>query len=109
SNGSVEITNPWIKGLKLTLLGAADKSIARRKMWETPWYLYTWDKKTYEPDVVTPQLTRALRSTFTDPRLTQSTGNKLSINLTAMLNYEKQFGDHSLGILAGVTREKFTA
>ncbi|HEY8935059.1 MAG TPA: TonB-dependent receptor [Cyclobacteriaceae bacterium] len=109
SNAKVEITNPWISGLKLTLVGSADKSIDRDKKWETPWYLYTWDKVSYEADGVTPKLTKALRSTFTDARLTESVGTVVNTNLTAMLNYDKTFGDHTIAILAGTTREKFNA
>src|SRR5882762_9618638 len=109
TNGKVELTNPWVEGLKLTLMGSADKSINRDKTWETPWYLYTWDKVTYEADGVTPKLTRALRSTFSDARLSQSVGNKLNTNLTALLNYDHTFGNHAIGILAGITKEKFTA
>jgi TonB-linked SusC/RagA family outer membrane protein len=107
SNAKIEFTNPWIEGLKLTIMGSADKTIDRYKKWETPWYLYTWDKKTFEPDG-TPSLTKALRSTFSDPRLTMSTGNVFNTNLTALLNYDKSFGMHNIGILAGTTREKFT-
>lgn len=109
SNAKLELTNPWIEGLKLTLMGSADKSINQTKKWETPWYLYTWDKVSYEPDGVTPKLTKALRSTFTDARLTQTVSNKTNTNLTALLNYDRTFGDHALGILAGVTKEKFVA
>lgn len=109
TNGKVDITNPWIDGLKLTLMASADKAINQNKTWQTPWYLYTWDKVSYEPDGVTPQLNRVLRSTFSDARLTQSTGNKTNTNLTAMLSYDKTFGDHNLGILAGVTKEEFKA
>ncbi|HEY5916433.1 MAG TPA: TonB-dependent receptor [Chryseolinea sp.] len=109
SNGKVDITNPWIEGLKLTLMGSVDKTINQNKMWETPWYLYTWDKITYEADGVTPKLAKVMRSTFSDARLTQNTGNKLNTNLTAMLAYDRNFGDHSLGILVGVTKEEATA
>ncbi len=110
SNGKLEITNPWIDGLKLTLMGSVDRTIDRTKRWETPWYLYTWDKVTYEADGVTPQLNRVLRSTFTDPRLTQSVGSRLATNLTGMLNYDKTFSnDHTIGVLVGVTKEKFEA
>jgi TonB-linked SusC/RagA family outer membrane protein len=107
SNAKIELTNPWIEGLKLTLMGSADKSINRNKKWETPWYLYTWDKTSYEADGVTPKLTKALRSTFSDSRLTQSTGTTSNSNLTALLNYDRTFGDHTIGVLAGATREKF--
>ena len=109
SNFKVDITQPWIDGLKLTLLGSVDKTIDQDKIWETPWYLYTWDKISYEPDGVTPKLQKVLRSTFTDARLTQWTRNKLNTNMTAMLSYDKTFGDHVFGILAGVTKEKATA
>jgi TonB-linked SusC/RagA family outer membrane protein len=109
TNGKVEITNPWISGLKLTLMGSLDKTINRSKTWETPWYLYTWDKITYEADGVTPKLTKALRSTFTDPRLTQTENTILNSNTTALLNYDKTFGgNHTFNVLVGVTREKFT-
>jgi len=105
SNGRIDITNPWVEGLKLTLFGSADKVINQNKMWETPWYLYTWDKITYEADGVTPKLNKVMRSTFSDPRLTTSTQNVLQTNLTGMLTYDKTIGDHSIGILAGVTKE----
>jgi len=108
TNGKLEITNPWIDGLKLTMLGAIDKTINRTKRWETPWYLYTWDKASYEPDGVTPTLQRSLRSTFSDPRLTQSESNVLNTNLTAMLSYDRTFAnEHTINIMAGITREEF--
>ncbi|MEO6916626.1 MAG: TonB-dependent receptor, partial [Chitinophagaceae bacterium] len=104
-NGKIEITNPWIKGLKLTGIAAADKYILRGKRWETPWYLYFWNKTSYQADGITPLLTRSVRSTFTDPRLTQRDETQLNINLTGLLNYDTKFGDHTLNLLAGVTRE----
>lgn len=108
-NGSVEITNPWIKGLKLTLSGAVDKTTSTNKTWQTPWRLYSWDKISYEADGVTPLLVGAIRSNFTDPRLTQSFSSILNTNLTGMLNYDTRIGDdHSIGVLVGVTRETFS-
>lgn len=109
TTGSIDITQPWIDGLKLTLLGAVDYNNSRVKRFETPWMLYFWDRLSYEPDGVTPLLEGAVRSNFTDPRLTQAASNVLNTNLTAMLNYERTFGqDHNLNVLAGVTKEKFT-
>jgi len=108
SNGSVEITNPWISGLKLTLSGAVDKSSGTSKTWQTPWMLYYWDKITYEADGVTPKLVGAIRSNFTDPRLTQTYGQILNTNLTGILSYDRKIGaDHTLGVMAGVTKEVF--
>lgn len=108
ANGSVDITNPWIKGLKLTLSAAIDKNSETQKTWETPWTLYFWDRITYEDDGVTPKLVGAVRSNFTDPRLTQTYGSVLNTNLTAILSYDRKIGnDHSLGVMAGVTKEIF--
>lgn len=105
TNGKVDITNPWIDGLKLTLEGAVDKYTYRGKRWETPWYLYFWDRTSYEADGKTPLLTKSVRSTFTDPRLTQSDENQLKINLTGILSYEHRFGNHSLNAMAAVNKE----
>lgn len=108
ANGSVEIGNPWIAGLKLTLSASIDQSHNKDKRWQTPWMLYYWDKVSYEADGVTPLLDPAVRSNFTDPRLTQSSNTTLNSNLTAMLSYDRTFGDnHALNILAGVTKERF--
>lgn len=108
ANGSVEITNPWVKGLKLTLSGAVDKTTSTNKIWQTPWTLYSWDKISYEADGTTPLLVGNIRSNFKDPRLTQTYSSVLNTNLTAMLNYDKKIGtDHTIGILAGVTKEEF--
>ena len=108
TNGSIEITNPWVKGLKLTLSAAIDKTSETSKTWQTPWMLYSWDKITYEADGVTPKLVGAIRSNFTDPRLTQRYGSVLNTNLTALLNYDRKIGtDHTIGILAGVTKEVY--
>ncbi len=107
-NGSVDLTNPWVEGLKLTLSAAIDKNNNFIKEWQTPWELYYWDRVSYESDGVTPLLEPAVRSNFTDPRLTQGMGTTLNTNYTAMLNYDKSFGDHTINLLAGVTREKFS-
>lgn len=108
ANGSVDITNPWVNGLKLTLSGAIDKTSETNKRWQTPWMLYSWDKVSYEPDGVTPLLVGAVRSNFRDPRLSQSFGSVLNTNLTALLSYETDFGtDHNINVMTGVTKETF--
>lgn len=105
TNGKLELQIPGITGLKLTGTAALDKYIFNGKTWQTPWYLYSWDKVSYEADGKTPKLTKELRSTYNDPRLTQSTENRLNITLAAQLNYDRTFGSHSLTFLAGVQRE----
>ena len=106
TNGKVEITNPWIKGLKVSFTAAFDKYILRGKRFETPWSLYFWDKVSYEADGKTPLLRKNVRSTFSDPRLSQRDENELRVNLTGLINYDHTYGgNHTVNLLAGVTKE----
>ncbi|MCP9235215.1 TonB-dependent receptor [Lewinella sp. JB7] len=108
TNGSINLTNPWVEGLALNLSAAVDHSNESRKRWQTPWKLYYWDRVSYEADGVTPLLEGATRSNFTDPRLQQGNETTLNTNLSARLNYDTEIaGGHSLGLMAGVTRETF--
>ncbi|MDQ6813922.1 MAG: SusC/RagA family TonB-linked outer membrane protein, partial [Bacteroidota bacterium] len=106
TNGKIEIGNPWVSGLKFTFSAAVDKYIGRSKRFETPWYLYNWDKTSYEADGTTPKLTKSIRSTFSDPRLRMTDENELRVNLTGLVNYDRTFGgDHTINLLGGVTKE----
>jgi TonB-dependent starch-binding outer membrane protein SusC len=105
-NGGVDITNPWIEGLKLSLSGAIDRNSSTQKVWQTPWELYKWDRVSFEADGVTPKLKGDIRSNFTDPRLFQAYGSYQSTNLTSMLSYDVSKGIHGLNIMAGVTKEE---
>jgi TonB-linked SusC/RagA family outer membrane protein len=105
TNGKVEIAIPGVEGLKITGTASIDKEIQRTKNWQTPWYLYFWDHASYEADGVTPLLTKSVRSTYSDPRLTQGDDNFLNILLSGFINYDKTFGSHTLNLMAAVTRE----
>ena len=105
TNGRIELQVPYVEGLKLSGTAAVDRYFKRGKRWETPWYLYFWDKVSYEADGVTPKLTKSVRSTFTDARLTESQEDQLNINLSGFINYDRTFGSHTVNVLAAVTRE----
>lgn len=105
TNGKVDIEIPWVTGLKLSGTAAIDKYLYNQKRWQTPWYLYSWNKVDYEADGVTPKLVKELRSTFTDPRLRQASENSLSITLTGIATYDRTFGDHTVSAMAGVQKE----
>ncbi|WP_421942187.1 SusC/RagA family TonB-linked outer membrane protein [Pedobacter sp.] len=106
TTGKVEIKIPGIEGLKVTGTAAIDKYSGRQKNWQLPWTLYDWDKKTFQADGVTPVLTGTVRSQYTDPRLRETAGGQLATNLTGMINYDKKISDHTIGLMAGVTREQ---
>ncbi|KAA0993943.1 SusC/RagA family TonB-linked outer membrane protein [Dyadobacter aurulentus] len=109
TNGGLEIQVPGVPGLKINTMAALDKQLRRVKNFETPWTLYFWDKKTYEADGVTPLLTGTVRSTFKDPRLTETSAQELSIQLTGQVSYEKSVGGHNFNVMAGAQRETVDA
>jgi len=106
TNGKVTITQPWVEGLTLELSGAIDYRNRYTKTWETPWELY------YPTGEVNPDgsfvLEPAVRSNFTDPRLTEQYRHTLNTNLTAILRYDHTFASaHTVGAMVGVTKEQF--
>ena len=103
TNGQVEITNPWIDGLKLTLNASVDKYVKNQKTWVTPWTLYSW-QGAYEADGNTPQLVPGRRGPA-DPNLNQSNEDQLNILLGGILSFDRKFGDHQVNAIAGINRE----
>ena len=108
ANGKVELTVPWVKGLKLTGAATVDKTSRIDKVWQTPWYLYFWDHATYEADGKTPLLTKSMRSTFTTPQLSDTSVTNLNVLLSGFLNYDRTFGNHTFNFMAAVTKETNT-
>lgn len=103
TNGSLEISIPWVEGLKVTGTAALDKRIRQTKRWNTPWFLYTWDGVTYGDDG-DPLLVKGARGPA-DPNLNQGNEDQLNILLGATATYERAFGDHNFTVLAGVNKE----
>lgn len=102
-NGKIELTNPWVEGLKFTGTASFDKEIRRNKRWQTPWTLYSWGGA-YEEDGTTPKLTPGRRGPAT-PELNQGDSDNLGIVLSGIFDYQRKLGNHSVNLLAGVTRE----
>jgi len=103
-NGKIEFLIPGVPGLKLSATANVDKEIERTKTWQTPWYLYFWDHSTVDANGI-PVLTKNLRSTFTSPQLNENDYNTLNILTSGFINYDKTFGDHTINLLAAVTKE----
>lgn len=104
SNGSVDITNPWVPGLKLTGTAAIDKYVGRSKVWQTPWMLYSWDRTSFEADGTTPKLTGSKRGPA-EPRMDMASQDQTNVLLGGLLTYERTMGNHAVTFLAGVNRE----
>ena len=107
TNAKVEITNPWVKGLKFTLNAAVDKFVQQRKTWVKPWYIYNWSG--FQADGVTPIMTAVKKGHATQATLNQATQDQINLMLEAIGTYDRSFGNHNITVLAGVTKETSNA
>ncbi|SOD83016.1 SusC/RagA family TonB-linked outer membrane protein [Spirosoma fluviale] len=106
SNASVNITNPWVAGLKLTASVALDKYIQQGKRWQTPWFVYSWDYTSYDPTTKEPLLQRVQKGPA-QSTLNQYTNDQLNSLLSGILSYDHTFGgSHAITLLAGITKEQ---
>ncbi|MEO6723271.1 MAG: TonB-dependent receptor [Ferruginibacter sp.] len=103
TNGKLEITNPWVKGLKFTLNASLDKHIRQNKRWVKPWYIYNFSG--FQADGVTPIMTAVKKGPATQATLGQGNLDQLNVMLEAIGSYDHSFGNHAITILAGVTKE----
>ncbi len=102
TNGQLDIKIPGVTGLKFTGTAALDKRMWNRKLWTIPWTLYERGSGT-EPDG-TPTLVASTRGPA-EPNLNQYTETQLNVLLGATLSYDRTFGKHTVGGLAGTNRE----
>ncbi len=107
TNGKVEITNPWVKGLKFTVNVAMDKYVQQGKTWNKPWYIYNWSG--FQADGVTPIMTKVQKGPTTQATLNQYTQDQLNTLLEGIVSYDHSFGPHAITLLAGVTKEQSNA
>lgn len=106
SNASVNITNPWVPGLKLTGSVALDKYIQQGKRWQTPWFVYSWDYTSYDPTSKEPLLQRVQKGPA-QSTLNQYTNDQFNSLLSGILSYDRTFGaSHAITLLAGITKEQ---
>jgi TonB-linked SusC/RagA family outer membrane protein len=106
SNASLNITNPWVPGLKLTASVALDKYIQQGKRWQTPWFVYSWDYTSYDPTTKEPVLQRVQKGPA-QSTLNQYTNDQFNSLLSGILSYDHTFGaSHAITLLAGITKEQ---
>ncbi|WP_347157927.1 SusC/RagA family TonB-linked outer membrane protein [Pontibacter chitinilyticus] len=103
SNFKLNVEIPWVQGLSVTGNAAIDKGFRFRKLWQTPWYLYSWDGSTMDANG-NPVLIKGKKG-FDSPALTEDTEDNQRILLNGLLKYEHTFAeDHSVNFLAGLER-----
>ncbi len=100
---NLDINLPFIEGLSFKTNISVDKTFNNNKKWSIPYYLYYW--KGYN-DNNEPELIKTKHG-VSQPQLEQSMEDNGSITINALLNYDRTFGDHTVGGLLGA--ERFTA
>ncbi|MBD2753835.1 SusC/RagA family TonB-linked outer membrane protein [Spirosoma validum] len=105
SNATVNITNPWIPGLKFSGSVALDKYIQQVKNWQTPWFVYSWDYTSYDANKQ-PILQRVQKGPA-QATLNQYSNDQFNSLLSGILTYDHTFGgSHAVTLLAGITKEQ---
>ena len=103
SNLKLDINIPWIKGLSLIGNASIDKNFLNQKVWETPWYLYTWDGSSLDANNK-PVLTK-VKSGYSDPSLFQYMDDGNVSTLNALLNYQTTISEkHNIKVLLGTEK-----
>lgn len=100
---TLDINLAFIEGLTFKSNIAVDKTFDNNKKWSIPYYLYYW--KGYN-DKNEPELIKTKHG-VSQPQLEQSMHDNGSITINGLLNYNRTFGDHTVGGLLGA--ERFTA
>jgi TonB-dependent starch-binding outer membrane protein SusC len=104
TNGKINIKIPWVSGLSFTGNAAIDKAFDFHKVWQTPWYLYSFGG--FDPVTNEPILNKSQKG-FTNPALNESTQDIQNVLLNGLVNYEtKILKNHYIKVLVGV--EKIT-
>ncbi|MBD9167854.1 MAG: TonB-dependent receptor [Parabacteroides johnsonii] len=95
----INIKIPGVEGLTLTGSGTYDKYFKNRKLFRTPYTLYSWDGNA-EHTVVPGQKGPAT------PELQEERTDQTFWMANAMANYDRSFGKHNIGITVGIEAEK---
>ncbi len=106
SNLSLNVEIPAVPGLGVRGTMSYEKDLTERKLWLTPWTLYTFNAAAYEAEGGDPTqyLTGSSRPTGQEPQLTQFNGDSTEILLNLVADYQHDFENQSIGVLVGVER-----
>jgi TonB-linked SusC/RagA family outer membrane protein len=94
TNLRLNVKIPWVDGLAVQGNFSYDKRFRYQKVFETPWYLYTWDGN---PDYITVKGQRGLAA----PQLTQRANDDYKLTYNAYVTYDKMFAGNTLKVMLG--------
>lgn len=95
----INIKIPGVEGLTLTGSGTYDKYFKNRHYFKTPYMLYSWDGNEEH------KLSAGQKGPAT-PELTEERTDQTFWMANAVANYNRTFGDHTIGVTVGLEAEK---
>jgi TonB-linked SusC/RagA family outer membrane protein len=105
TNLRLNINIPWVKGLSVQANGSFDKVISNQKEFQTPWYLYDWDKPKLDAAGL-PLLTKGIRG-LTNPQLTENDNDAYKVTANIYATYEKTIaGNNNFKFMVGTESQK---
>jgi TonB-linked SusC/RagA family outer membrane protein len=96
---SFDLVIPWVKGLGVDGYFAYNKDETKRKLWQTPFTVYNYDKVN---DAYIPVTGGGILR----PQLTQSLNNGKNTLYNLRIKYEKQFNDHHLSTFVAMEQSE---
>ncbi len=97
SNLRLNVTIPWVKGLSVQANGSYDKMFRYNKIFNTPWYLYSWDGIHKDAS----GLTKNTRG-YASPQLTENWQDMSRKTFNAFATYETSIAENNhLKIMVG--------
>lgn len=108
TNLVADIEIPGVEGLGFRGTFSYNKELRERKQWLTPWTLYGFDEAGYLANGGDPvqYLTGASRPSGQEPQLSQWSDDNHDMLINAVVQYQRDFDDHSINLLAGAERRQ---
>ena len=99
TNLRLNVMIPGVKGLAIQANVSYDKHFRYQKVFETPWYLYTWDGN---PEHITEKGKRGLDA----PQLTQRAADDYKLTYNAYVTYDLTANNHGFKIMVGTENQQ---
>ncbi|MCW9706414.1 SusC/RagA family TonB-linked outer membrane protein [Fodinibius salsisoli] len=108
ANLVADIEIPGVEGLNVRGTFSYNKRLQEQKVWLTPWTLYGFDADGYRANGGDPAqyLTGASRPSGQEPTLSQFSADSSSILINAVVQYQRDFEDHSISLIGGAERRE---
>src|SRR5690606_33849060 len=103
-NIRLKIDIPWVEGLSISVNTSLDKSFGFQKKFQKPWYLYSWDRQSYDAQG-NPIMVMGKKG-VNDPNLTETMEDNTTTLTNSLIAYQKNPGNNSFGIMAGMEVRK---